>query len=308
MRARYFEHKARRAWWSTHLEAWRRSGVTRTEYCRLHRLNKSTFDRWLAALNLLESAREQARKRRKRSCEPVSMDTRNKAVQAFWAMHVEALNWSGVSAKDYAAAHHISVYTLRTWRARLDAAPLQVDWRARLHPSALPTVSGRAKEPSSVEHVVSSGRSSAAKETAIKESLTDATSVALARDGRSNRRRFTHAAKLAIVMEAEQPGVSAAAVCRRHDIATSMIFRWRAELGFGRGKPANLAAVRVADEQHRGRHDAGAEAVVLQEMLPIPPGAIAVELADGRRVFAPAGSDPEAVRRYIAEQEEKARC
>src|SRR6266540_1582665 len=202
--ARYFEHKARRAWWATHLEAWRRSGVTRTEYCRLHRLNKSTFDRWLNALNLLESAREAARKRRTRTREPVSTDNRNKAVQAFWAMHVEALNWSGVSAKDYAAAHHISVYSLRTWRARLDAAPLQVDWRARLHPSALPTVSASAsdsaKEPSSVEHVVSSGRSSAAKETALEKSLTDATSVALAHDGRSNRRRFTDAEKLAIVM------------------------------------------------------------------------------------------------------------
>jgi hypothetical protein len=183
MRAKYFEHKARRAWWATHLEAWRRSGVTRTEYCRLHRLNKSTFDRWLAALNLLESAREQEGKRRKRSREPVSMDKRNKAVQVFWAMHVEALNWSGVSAKDYAAGHHISVYTLHSLHARLDAAPLQVDWRARLHPSALPTVSGCAKEPSSVEHVVSSGRSSAAKEIAHKKSLTDATSVALAHDG-----------------------------------------------------------------------------------------------------------------------------
>src|SRR5262252_9974235 len=115
--ARYFEHKARRAWWATHLEAWRRSVVTRTEYCRLHRLNKSTFDRWLNALNLLESAREVARQRRKRTREPVSGSKRNKAVQAFWAMHVEALNWSGVSAKDYAAAHHISVYSLRTWRA-----------------------------------------------------------------------------------------------------------------------------------------------------------------------------------------------
>jgi hypothetical protein len=104
--ATYFEHKARRAWWATHLEAWHRSGVTRTEYCRLHRLNKSTFDRWLAALNLLESAREEARKRRKRTREPVSMDKCNKAVQAFWAMHVEALNWSGVSAKDY--AQHIT--------------------------------------------------------------------------------------------------------------------------------------------------------------------------------------------------------
>jgi transposase-like protein len=292
--ARYFEHKARRAWWATHVEAWRRSGVTRTEYCRLHRLTKSTFDRWLNALNSLESAREEARKRRKRTREPVSGDKRNNAVQAFWAMHVEALNWSGVSAKDYAAAHHISVYSLRTWRARLDADPLQVDWRARLHPSALPPVS--------------SGRSSAAKETALEKSLTDATGVDPARDGRSNRRSFTDAEKLAIVIEAEQPGVSVAAVCRRHNIATSMIFRWRVQFGVGRGTAGNLAAVRLADEQHRGPHDAGPEIVVLQEMLPIPPGAIAVELADGRRVFAPAGSDPEAVRRYVAEREEKARC
>jgi hypothetical protein len=65
--------------------------------------------------------------------------------------------------------------------------------------------------------------------------------------------------------------------------------------------------VQIADEQHRGRHGAGAEVVVLQEMLPVPPGAIAVELADGRRVFAPAGSDPEAVRRYVTERE-NARC
>jgi hypothetical protein len=87
-----------------------------------------------------------------------------------------------------------------------------------------------------------------------------------------------------------------------------VLFRWRAELGFGRGRPTNLAAVRIADEQHRGTHDAAAEVVALQGMLPIPPGAVAVELADGRRVFAPAGSDPEAVRRYVAEREENARC
>jgi hypothetical protein len=31
-------------------------------------------------------------------------------------MHVEALNWSGSTAKDYAKAHHISVCGLRTWR------------------------------------------------------------------------------------------------------------------------------------------------------------------------------------------------
>jgi transposase-like protein len=291
--ATYFEHKARRAWWATHLEAWRRSGVTRTEYCRLHRLTKGTFDRWLNALKLLESAREEARKLRKRTREPLSTDKRNRAVQAFWAMHVEALNWSGVSAKDYAAAHHISVYSLRTWRARLDADPLQIDWRARLHPSVRPTVSTSASD--------------SAKEPPVENILTTAPAADPPTSGRK-RRSFTDAEKRAIVLEAEQPGATVSQVACTHRIVTSVLFRWRAELGFGRGKPTTLAAVRIADEQRRGTDDASAEVVVLQEMLPIPPGAIAVELADGRRVFAPAGSDPEAVRRYVAEREENARC
>jgi transposase-like protein len=291
--ARYFEHRTRRAWWATHLEAWRRSGVTRTEYCRLHRLTKSTFDRWLNALNLLVSAREEARKRRKRTREPLSTDKRNKAVQAFWAMHVEALNWSGVSAKDYAAAHHISVYSLRTWRARLDADPLQIDWRARLHPSVRPTVSTSASD--------------SAKEPPVENILTTAPAADPPTSGRK-RRSFTDAEKRAIVLEAEQPGATVSQVARTHRIVTSVLFRWRAELGFGRGKPTTLAAVRIADEQRRGTDDASAELVVLQEMLPVPPGAMAVELADGRRVFALAGSDPEAVRQYVAERGENARC
>ncbi len=289
MGARYFEHKARRAWWTTHLEAWRRSGVTRTEYCRLHRLTKSTFDRWLSALNSLESAREEARKRRKRTREPVSGDKRNKAVQAFWAMHVEALSWSGVSAKDYAAAHHISVYSLRTWRARLDADPVQIDWRARLHPS--------------IRVRISSGASSAAKEQSVENSLTDAADVAPARDGRSNRRSFTDAEKVAIVMEAEQPGVSAAAVCRRHNIATSMIFRWRAQFGVRQREQAELAAVRVSHGEHGGEPATAVETLDLQNLLPVPDGMEAVELADGRKVFAPIGSNPDAVRKHVAERE-----
>ncbi len=289
MGARYFEHKARRAWWTTHLEAWRRSGVTRTEYCRLHRLTKSTFDRWLSALNSLESAREEARKRRKRTREPVSGDKRNKAVQAFWAMHVEALSWSGVSAKDYAAAHHISVYSLRTWRARLDADPVQIDWRARLHPS--------------IRVRISSGASSAAKEQSVENSLTDAADVAPARDGRSNRRSFTDAEKVAIVMEAEQAGVSAAAVCRRHNIATSMIFRWRAQFGVRQREQAELAAVRVSHGEHGGEPATAVETLDLQNLLPVPDGMEAVELADGRKVFAPIGSNPDAVRKRVAERE-----
>jgi transposase-like protein len=111
------------------------------------------------------------------------------------------------------------------------------------------------------------------------------------------RRNFTDAEKHAIVLETERPGVTVSQVARDRGIAPSILFRWRAERGFGKG--------RTADE--RGICDADA-AAVLQNILPIPPGAVAVDLADGRRVFAPPGSDPEAVRQYVAQREEDARC
>jgi Transposase len=119
------------------------------------------------------------------------------------------------------------------------------------------------------------------------------------RDRRSNRRSFTDEEKLAIVMEAEQPGVSVPAVCRHHDIATSMVFRWRIQFGFSPDERARLAAVKVIDK----RPGASATPVVLHDLLRPADGMTAVELGDGRRVFAPEGSDPEAVRRHVADRE-----
>jgi hypothetical protein len=125
---------------------------------------------------------------------------------------------------------------------------------------------------------------------------------------RKPRRSFTDAEKRAIVLETERSGATVSQVARAHRIVTSMLFRWRAELGFGKDKTANLVAVRIIDGRPSSKRDAGADTVVLQDILPIPPGAVAVDLADGRRVFAPAGSDPEAVRQYVREREENARC
>jgi transposase-like protein len=213
-------------------------------------------------------ARIRARELRKPTREPISKDKHNKAVQAFWAMHVEALSWG---------------------RARLDADPVKVDWRARLHPSVRATISSDA--------------GSAAKGQLVEHSLTDAATAAPARDRRSNRRSFSDAEKLAIVMEAEQPGVSAAAVCRRHNIATSMIFRWRVQFGVRQGEHAELAAVRVSDGEHGGEPATAVETLDLQNLLLVPDGMEAVELADGRKVFASIGSNPHAVRKRIAERE-----
>ena len=41
-------------------------------------------------------------------------------------------------------------------------------------------------------------------------------------------RRFTAEQKLEILREGEQPGVSISEVCRRHGLAPSVFYRWRA--------------------------------------------------------------------------------
>jgi hypothetical protein len=43
--------------------------------------------------------------------------------------------------------------------------------------------------------------------------------------------------------------------------------------------------------------------LILHDLLRSPDGMTAVELTDGRRVFAPEGSDPNAVRRQVTERE-----
>ncbi len=292
MASKHFENRARRQWWSVHVEAWRRSGLSRARYCSAHRLTEGTFVRWLKALEGADGARkaaellrEQRLLRRRRGPSPLCKSKRSIAVQAFWAMHVEAMTWSGMAAAHYAAAHHISVISLRRWRDLLEGGEVEVDWRARLHPSARPKISG--------------GASSAAKRETLETSLTEAPKSEPPRDRRGNRRSFTDEEKLAIVMETEQAGVSVAAICRRHGVATSMVFRWRADLGLGKAKPAKLAAVTLAD----GRTGARSTPFVLYDLLQPPVGMAAVDLPDGRRVFAPSGADPDAVRRHVAERE-----
>lgn len=54
--------------------------------------------------------------RRRRKGKRLSGDQRSKAVRAYWAMHVEALNWSGMSVTHYEQALDISAYSLRRWR------------------------------------------------------------------------------------------------------------------------------------------------------------------------------------------------
>jgi transposase-like protein len=119
------------------------------------------------------------------------------------------------------------------------------------------------------------------------------------------RRQYSDQQKLAMVMEAAEPDVTVSMVARRYHVTPPMIFRWRAQFGLDTSPKEHpiLATARVVETRSRGRPKQQSAALILPNLLPQPPNTVAVELADGRRVFAPADSDPADVRRYIAQQE-----
>lgn len=100
------------------------------EYCRRRKLSMTTFELWVRHLVSAEDRRKRAEylrklrrgkpqkrgkkgppKRRKsprRYCYSVRTDTIRFALQAFWGMHVEAMNWSGLGPAEYAVALGLS--------------------------------------------------------------------------------------------------------------------------------------------------------------------------------------------------------
>ena len=218
MATKHFENAARREWWAVHIEAWQRSGQSQRRYCRTHRLTDTTFTRWLRAIADAEVAKIRAQNARILAETEHDERRRRRKGRRF--------------KLQYAAAAKLSKHSLRRWRDLLDSSEVAIDWRARLYPSARPKIG--------------SGVSSAAKDPSVEAELTGPPTAGPQFDRRSNRRSFSDEQKLAIVMESEAPGVSVAAVCWRHDISTSMVFRLRIQFGFGAEQPARLVSVAVA--------------------------------------------------------------
>src|SRR3974390_2399163 len=280
--------KANNPYWSTHVATWFRGHESAEQYCRRRKLSTATFEQWARHLLSPEELRKRRRKQLERQgkSEPprrrrrppryrygVRTDSGPIALRAFWSMHVEALNWSGMGLAEYATALGLSLHALRIWRDRLEDSGDEMDWRSLLHPSA------RAQ------------LSSAASCARRKYRLTpDAV------DGRSNRRRFSDEQKRAIVQETEKPDVSVAQVCRRHGIATSMVFRWWVEVGLAAAEAPQLATVALAG----GAENEVSALAALRDLVRPPDGMTTIELDDGRRVFAPAGSSPAEVKRQLA--------
>lgn len=285
MRRRIFDNKAKRAWWLVHMDAWRKSGQTVTRYCREHGLTTETFRRWRSEITDWEDGKLTRKLRSSKRYRPISPDRRRHATQAFWAMHVEAWQWSGLHLRDYSSALRLSLYSLKRWRNLIESEEVVIDWRAMLHPSARP--------------LISTNISTRTKEKERAEALTAAIEAEAGPPKRATRRRYTTEQKIALLLETERHGESVSSVGRAHGIATSVLFRWRDQFGLAKEKPAVLMPVRIVES----RADRIGAPSLLADLLPKPDGMREVELADGRRVFAPADADPDAVRREVAVRE-----
>jgi hypothetical protein len=89
-----------------------------------------------------------------------------------------------------------------------------------------------------------------------------------------------------------------AQVCRRHGFATSMVFRWRVDVGLSARKAPQLVTVALTNGSANE-----VSLAVLRDLVRPPGGTKAIELDDGRRVLAPADSSPAAVKRQLAKRE-----
>jgi hypothetical protein len=222
--------KADNLFWSNHVAAWYRSALEAERYCRKHDLSTASLMRWARHLLSAEDPRKHAEHLRnlprkmpkgqdkkaqsKRRTRPpryrygARTDTGPIALRAFWGMHVEAMNWSGMGMP---GTPQRSVFR------RMRCASGAIGWKN----PATKWTGDRC-----FIRVPGAQLSSAVNCARRKYRLTPQ-----AVDGRSNCRRFSDEQKRAMVQETEKPGVSVAEVCRRHGIATSLLFRWRVQFG-----------------------------------------------------------------------------
>ena len=104
------------------------------------------------------------------------------------------------------------------------------------------------------------------------------------------RRRWSRNEKLAIV--AQIAGSTVSAVARRHNIAPSLLFRWKRELGGTAGKPEASEFVRIALPAPIAG-GAGPQSDATGD------GAIEIVLNGGRRVIVGKHADIAALRQVV---------
>ena len=116
------------------------------------------------------------------------------------------------------------------------------------------------------------------------------------------RRRFTEEEKRHFLDQAGQPNSSFSDVAQRYDIALSLLFHWRKELGEGPAPFAGFTPVDITEDAMPAPQESGDAAGLTSptKRLDGPIGAMEIALKDGKRLRVEPGADPDAVRRLIA--------
>jgi transposase len=105
------------------------------------------------------------------------------------------------------------------------------------------------------------------------------------------RRRRTAAEKAAIVAELNAAGATVSAIARKHNVAASLLFRWRRESQIGKATPQQRSFVPVA----LAMTSAGASASPAGTGV----GCIEIELVGGRRIRVEGSVDVALLRRLV---------
>ena len=106
--------------------------------------------------------------------------------------------------------------------------------------------------------------------------------------GPERRRRWSDEQRLQILTEAFSSGANVAAVARRHDVSTALIYTWRRKLCEARAEPASPDLPAAGFAEAVMIEDEGA---VRASTSPV----IVVDLARGRRVSVFATASPTVV-------------
>jgi len=203
---------------------------------------------------------------------PRMTSSKRAELEAFWRAHLDGWRRSDLNQREYCEAHGLPLKRFGNWRAKFrDEAPAAPD-------KLLYRRSGRLRHMSG--HMFNKDVSTPP----------------------GGRRRFSAADKRRIVEEASSPGSSVSGVARQYGIDTSLLFRWKRDLGATKPE-ATFLPVTVTDGQGRpaegsatvsGPAPGPAPSIVVER----PPG-IEVELTGGRLRFD-RDVDPETVRRLVA--------
>ena len=98
------------------------------------------------------------------------------------------------------------------------------------------------------------------------------------------RRRRSPEEKQAIVAELLTPGASVSAIARKHNVASSLLFRWRKQ--YADGTPPSLAKRSFVP-------------VVVAPKIAPPSGQMEIELVGGRRIRIDSSIDPALLKRVV---------